>query len=111
MTNITARRLATDIESLIRSTNGVTALYPTAPIPAVVVGETLARAGLAVSPPDLVGIRSGAAGTAVTAMIGVDDDVPAHETAREVHARIVDYLHKNHTAIDCVTVRIGMIGS
>ena len=111
MSDITASMLADEIESLIRTTPGVTAVYPTAAIPAVVAGEVLANTVVPNAAPQLVGVSVGADGITVIASVGVADDVPAHVTGRAVHARILDYLERSEAAAKDVTVRIGVVGS
>ena len=111
MSDTTASVLADEIESLIRATPGVTAVYPTAAIPVVVVGEVLAKTVVPDAAPKLVGVSIGADGITVTASVGVVDDVPAHVTGREVHARIMDYLERIEADTRGVTVRIGVVGS
>lgn len=113
MGDTTASRLADEIEALIRATPGVTALYPTAAIPAVVVGEVLAQTIVADAVPKLVGIRIGIDRTTVAASVGVVDDVPAPATGRLVHTRILEYLERVGAGAEAteVTVRIGLVGS
>lgn len=111
MSDTTASMLADEIEALIRSTQGVTAVYPTAALPAIVVGEVLANTVVPDAAPKLVGVSVGDDGIAVTASVGVVDDVPAHVTGRVVHARIMDYLERTATEAKDVTVRIGLVGS
>ena len=105
-----ARTLADALEELLRSLSGVSAIYPTAPAPAVVIGEILATTDLPGSAPPLIEVDVQNDGAAVCALIGVDDSTPAHETGRAVHQHIVDYLERVHTKTTSVTVRIGMVG-
>jgi hypothetical protein len=104
------RTLADDIETILHDVIGVTAVYPTAALPAVVVGEVLATTGLPETVPPRVSVQTDDEGTTVTALIGVTDGAPAHETGRAVHARIVDYLNGTRARAHDVTVRIGTVG-
>lgn len=107
----TARTLADDLEAILRNVTGVTAIYPTAPIPAVIVGEMLATTALPVTAPHLITVSADEEGTTVTALIGVTDSAPAHETGLAAHTQIADYLNRTQARANAVTVRIGMVGS
>lgn len=111
MSDIAPSVLADEIETLIRAIDGVTAVYPTAAIPLVIVGETLANTVMSSAAPALVSVNLGSGGSTVTALIGVADGIPAYETGRAVHARIVDYLERTRAQVADVTVRVGMVGS
>ncbi|MFT2815449.1 hypothetical protein [Leifsonia sp. A12D58] len=111
MSDITPSVLADEIETLIRATDGVTAVYPTAAISVVIVGEVLANTVLPIAAPALVSVDVGSDGTTVTALIGVANGIPAHETGRLVQTRIIDYLGRTRVQAADVTVRVGMIGS
>ncbi len=104
------RTIAHDLEAILRNVTGVTAIYPTASVARVVVGEVLAAAALPVTAADLVTVSTDEEGTTVTALIGVTDSVPAHETGRAAHAGITDYLARTMRRGHHVTVRIGTVG-
>lgn len=109
MTDSPAHTLADEIEKTLLGVDGVTDVYPSAPLPEVVVGEIGAVVLTAIAPP-LVTVEARDEGTVVTAVIGVDDRTPAHETGRAAHDHIVELL--SGTAPQAhVTVRIAMISS
>ena len=106
----TTRTLADELEAVLRNVTGVTAIYPTAPIPAVIMGEILATTILPVTAPHLITVSTDETGTTVTALIGVTDTVPSHETGLAAHTQIAHYLNRTQTKTNAVTVRIGMVG-
>ena len=87
MADSPATALAVEIERVLREVDGVTAIYSSAPI-----------------------VEAGEQGTTVTAVIGVDERVPAHQTGRAAHDHIVDLLSRTRVQAS-VTVRIAMISS
>ncbi|MEF2978996.1 hypothetical protein [Subtercola sp. YIM 133946] len=104
--------VAVAVERLLREVPGVTAIYPSAPLPALVVGTVLATHSVAQAPP-LVTVSVSGGQLRVTALIGVDAAVPAQATGRDAHDRIADYLASTGVAAAPtarVTVRIGMVG-
>jgi copper chaperone CopZ len=109
MTDFPASSLADEIEKALRAVDGVTEVYASAPLSAVVVSE-VGAAVLPVAGAPLVTVETGKEGTNVVAVIGVDESGPAHETGRAAHDRIVDVLEGRLSAAH-VTVRIAMISS
>lgn len=111
MADSPASALAVEIEKVLRDVEGVTAIYSSAPIVEVVAEELGAAAAPAPAvPASLVSVESGEQGTTVTAVIGVDESVPAHQTGRAAHDHIVDVLARTRVQAS-VTVRIAMISS
>ncbi|GGF10161.1 hypothetical protein [Subtercola lobariae] len=113
--------VADALELLLRTIPGVAAVYPSAPLPAVIVGGVLTKTRV-VAPPRLVSVSSARGEWRVTAAIGVDENVPAEQTGRAARERIVEYLTSgaaspagatspaSATLPPRVTVRISMVG-
>jgi hypothetical protein len=111
MADSPASALAVEIEKALRDVDGVTAIYSSAPIVEVVAEEVgAAVVPTPAVPAPLISVEAGEQGTTVTAVIGVDERVPAHQTGRAAHDHIVDLLARTSVQAD-VTVRIAMISS
>jgi hypothetical protein len=111
MTDSPASALAVEIEKVLRGVDGVTAIYSSAPVAEVVAEEV----GAAVLPSpaastSLISVEAGEQGTTVTAVIGVDERMPAHQTGRAAHDHIIDLLARTRVQAS-VTVRIAMISN
>ncbi len=106
----TTRVIADDLEAILRNVTGVIAIYPTASVTRVVAGEVLAATVLPVTAAHLISVVTDEEGTTVTALIGVTDSAPAHETGRAIHAEIADYLNRTKRKGHDVMVRIGTVG-
>ncbi|TFB86320.1 hypothetical protein E3O44_11985 [Cryobacterium algoricola] len=86
MTDTTA--LAADLETAVRAVPGVSALYPTAPLLATIVGAVVDAITTRTVSPALVSVSNGHAGLSVSTRIGVTDTQSAVSVSRLVYDTI-----------------------
>ncbi|KQM61068.1 hypothetical protein [Agreia sp. Leaf210] len=109
MTDSPASLLADEIETVLRAIDGITEIYASAPLVETVASE-VGAAALSVEKAPLVTVETDEEGISVTAVIGVNERCPAHETGRAAHEQIVGLLEGAPSPAR-VTVRIAMISN
>ncbi len=106
MTPEARAQLATSIEETVRATPGVRSVYRSGSLISNLLRVGAAALGVRKDDEPIVAVVPSGDGVAVEASIGVDEDTPAGETLRAVHAAVDALLAAHGVGSDSITLTV-----